>query len=123
MDQTLTDLRQRATRTATVFIRAQHAYLEAADLNARKPETELKMAAEEYHKAIGPYDAALSELHQYLLMVEPSETISAELERTERLIEALEKEKTVTAKLIAHHVDLITQKAEPTTHYVKEREE
>jgi len=34
---------------------------------------------------------------------EPSEVIVAELERTERLIDALDKEKKVVLKLIAHH--------------------
>jgi hypothetical protein len=83
VDQTLTNLRQRATKTASDFIRAQRAYLEAADLTVRQSETKVKDVAEGYHKAIGPYDAALQALHQYLLAAEPSEAIAAELERTE----------------------------------------
>jgi len=123
MDKILTDLRQRATETATKFIRAQHAYLEAADFNSRKSETELKEAAEEYHKAIEPYDAALQELHQYLLTAEPSEAIAAELVRTERLIGTLDKEKKVTSKLIAHHIELIAQDVKLTSRRAEEEGE
>jgi len=50
-----------------------------------------------------PYDAALQELRQYLLVAEPSEAIAVELDHTERLIEALNKEKMVSLKLIARH--------------------
>jgi len=67
-------------------------------------------------KAIGPYDAALQALHQYLLAAEPSEAIAAELERTERLIEALEKEKKAPSKLVAHHIELIAQDVELSSH-------
>ena len=116
MDQNLTNLRQRATQAATKFIRAQHIYLMAADPTDRKSETELKKAAEEYSKAIAPYDDALQELRQYLLQAEPSEAVATELERTERLIEALDKEKEMSSKLIAHHVELILQDVKLTGH-------
>ena len=92
-------------------IRAQRAYLDAA----RKSESEVKEAAEEYLKATGPYDAALQELRQYLLAAEPSELIAVELEHTERLIEALNKEKQVGSKLIERHVEMNDQNVKPTS--------
>ena len=72
MDQNLTNLRRQALKTSTAFLRAQHVYSNAADIGAIKSETELKEAAEEYRKAIEPYDAALQELRQHLLAAEPS---------------------------------------------------
>lgn len=92
-------------------IRAQRVYLDAAGKSA----SELKEAAEEYLKATGPYDAALQELHQYLLAAEPSEFIAVELEHTERLMEALDKEKKVGSKLIKHYVEMNTQDVKPTS--------
>lgn len=83
-------------------IRAQRVYLDATG----KSQLELKEAAEEYLKATVPYDAALQELRQYLLAAEQSETIGMELDHTERLIEALDKEKKVGSKLIEHHGEL-----------------
>jgi len=123
MDQNLTDLRQRATRAATKFIQAQHAYLEAADPNTRKSERELKEAAEKYRNEIEPYDVALQELRRYLLAAEPSESIDAELERTERLIDTLDKEKEVGSKLIEHHITLITQDVKLSLRRAEEEEE
>jgi hypothetical protein len=113
----------RVFNTSTKFLRAQRAYLTAADLRARKSETELKEAAQEYRKAIEPYDAALQEFHQYLLAAEPSETIAAELEHTERLIEALNKEKDVGSKLIERHMEMVDQNIELTSHRAEEEEE
>jgi len=98
------------------LIRAQRAYLDAAG----KSESELKEAAEDYLKATGPYDAALQELRQFLLMSEPSELIALELEHTERLIEALNKEKQVGSKLIEHHVEMNAQNVEPTSRHNEE---
>jgi len=97
-------------------IRAQRAYLDAA----RKSESEVKEAAEEYLKATGPYDAALQELRQYLLAAEPSEVIAVELEHTERLIEALKKEKQVGSKLIDHYVEMNAQNLKPTSRHDEE---
>jgi hypothetical protein len=73
----------------------------------------LKEAAEDYLKATGPYDAALQELRQFLLAAEPSELIAVELEHTERLIEALNKEKQVGSKLIGRHVEMNAQNLKP----------
>src|SRR5262245_11217827 len=123
MDQNLTNLRQRATQAATKFIRAQHIYLMAADPTDRKSEMELKKAAEEYAEAIATYDAALQELRQYLLQAAPSDAVATEHDRTERLIEALDKEKEVRSKLIAHHVELITQDVKLTGHRTEEEGE
>jgi len=94
MKQSLTNLRQKVMEASMNLIRAQRAYLDAAG----KSESELKEAAEDYLKATGPYDAALQELRQFLLAAEPSELIAVELEHTERLIEALNKEKQVGSK-------------------------
>src|SRR5215475_12614703 len=96
MNQNLINLRQRVMEASMELIRAQRAYLDAAG----KSESELKEAAEDYLKATGPYDDALQELRQFLLAAEPSEVIAVELEHTERLIEALDKEKQVGSKLI-----------------------
>jgi len=93
------------------LIRAQRAYLDAAE----RSESELKVAATDYLKATGPYDAALQELRQFLLAAEPSELIAVELDHTERLIEALNKEKQVGSKLIEHYVDMNAQNVKPTS--------
>src|SRR5262245_1731976 len=105
MNQNLINLRQRVMDTSMKVIRAQRVYLEAAG----KSESELKEAAEEYLKATRPYEAALQELHQYLLAAEPSEVIAVELDHTERLIKALDKEKKVGSKLIKRHVEMNAQ--------------
>jgi hypothetical protein len=113
MNQDIINLRQRVMEASMELIRAQRAYLEAAG----KSESELKKAAEEYFKATGPYDAALQELRKYLLAAEPSELIAVELDHTERLIEALDKEKQVGSKLIERHVDMNAQNVKPTSRY------
>jgi hypothetical protein len=118
-----TNLRQRAFNTSAKFLRAQRAYLTAADLRSRKSETELKESAQEYRKAIEPYDAALNELHQHLLAAERSETTAAELEHRERLIEALDKEKDVSSKLIEHHMEIIDRNIERTSHRAEKEED
>ena len=102
MDQTRMDLRQRSIEKATEFIRAQRIYIEANNPSSRKSNAELKEVTEEYLKAAAPYEAALQELHQYLLAAEPSEAIASEIERTEQLLDALDKEKRVASGLIAH---------------------
>jgi transposase len=98
------------------LIRAQRAYLDAVG----KSKSELKEAAEDYLKATGPYDTALQELRQFLLAAEPSELIAVELDHTERLIEALNKEKQVGSKLIEHHVEMNAQNVKPTSHHNQE---
>ncbi len=103
MDQNLMNLKQRMIKTSIEFIRAQRAYFKAAAPNSRKPQTELKEAAEECLKAAEPYGAALQELREYLLAAEPSETIALELDHTERFIIALNNERKVCLKLIARH--------------------
>jgi hypothetical protein len=67
-----------------------------------------------------PYDAALQDLHQYLFTAEPSELIAVELDHTERLIEALDKEKKVGLKLIEHHGEMNTQNVKPTSRHTEE---
>jgi len=111
MKQSLTNLRQQVMEASMNLIRAQRAYLDAAG----KSESELKEAAEDYLKATGPYDAALQELRQFLLAAEPSELIAVELEHTERLIEALNKEKQVGSKLIEHYVEMKAPNVKPTS--------
>jgi hypothetical protein len=103
MDPNLMNLKQRMIKTSIEFIRAQRVYLKTTAPNSRASQTELKEASEEYLKAAEPYDAALQELREYLLGAEPSEMIAVELDHTERLIEALDKEKKVVLKLIARH--------------------
>jgi hypothetical protein len=93
------------------LIRAQRAYLDAAG----KSKSELKEAAEDYLKATVPYDAALQELRQFLLAAEPTELIVMELDHTERLIEALNKEKQVGSKLIGRHVEMNAPNVKPTS--------
>jgi hypothetical protein len=117
MDLNLMNLRQREVETSIEFLKAQRVYLEAADISARKSETELKKAAEGYCKAIEPYEAALKELRQYLLTASPSEAIAMELDRTERLIKALEKEKKVGSNLIVHHAEMITDNIKLTSRH------
>ena len=116
MIQNLTSLRQRVMEASMEVIRAQRVYLEAAG----KSESELKEAAEGYLKATEPYDAALQELRQYLLAEEPSEYMAMELEHTERLIEALDKEKKVSSKLIKRHGEMNSQNVKPTSHHTEE---
>jgi len=99
MDLDLMNLRKRMIGTSIKFIQAQRALWKAAAPNARRSDTELKEAAEEYLKAAEPYGAALQELREYLLAAEPSEVIGVELGHTERLIDALDKEKRVGLKL------------------------
>jgi hypothetical protein len=116
MDQNIMNLRQRVMETSMGLIRAQRVYLDAAG----KSQSELKESAEEYLKATAPYDAALQELRQYLLAAEPSETIAVELDHTERLIEALDKEKKVGSKLIEHHGEMNAQNIKPTSRHTEE---
>ena len=116
MDQNLINLRQRVVEASMELIRAQRAYLDAAGTS----ESELKEAAEDYLKATGPYDAALQELRQFLLAAEPSEFIAVELEHTERLIEALDKEKLVGSKLIERYVEMNAQNLKPTSRHNEE---
>jgi len=115
-NQNLINLRQRVMEASMELIRAQRAYLDAAG----KSESELKEAAEDYLKATGPYDAALQELRQYLLSAEPSEVIAVELEHTERLIEALNKEKLVGSKLIGRHLEMNAPNVKPTSRHNQE---
>src|SRR5262245_34228310 len=116
-NQNLINLRQRVMEASMELIRAQRAYLDAAG----KSESELKEAAEDYLKATGPYDAALQELRQYLLSAEPSELIAVEMDHTERLIEALDKEKKVGSKLIEHHVEINAQNVKKTSYHAEEK--
>ena len=117
MNQNLINLRQRVMEASMELIRAQRAYLDAAG----KSESELKEAAEDYLKATGPYDVALQELRQFLLAAEPSEVIAVELDHTERLIEALDKEKQVGSKLIERHVEMNAQNVKPTSRHNQEQ--
>ena len=103
MDHNLTNIRQRTIEKAIEFIQAQRAYIKATGPDSRVSKTARERAAEEFLKAAALYETALWELHQYLLEMEPSEAITAEIERTERLIDALDKEKVVGSKLITHH--------------------
>jgi uncharacterized protein Yka (UPF0111/DUF47 family) len=89
-------------------------------LPSSKPQPELKEAAKKYLKATEPYDAALQELRQFLLAAEPSEFIAVELEHTERLIEALDKEKKVGSKLIKRHVEMNAENVKPTSRRTEE---
>lgn len=98
------------------IIRAQRVYLDAAG----KSQSALKEAAEEYLKATEPYDAALQEFRQYLLAAEWSEFIAVELEHTERLIEALDKEKKVSSKLIEHHDEMNALNFKPPSRHTEE---
>lgn len=100
MDPNLMNLKQRMIKTSIEFIRAQRVYLKVTAPNSRASQTELKESSAKYLKAAEPYDAALQELRQYLLAAELSEVIAAELAHTERLINALDKEKKVGLKLI-----------------------
>jgi len=116
MNLDLINMRQRVMEASMELIRAQRAYLDAAG----KSGSELKEAAEDYLKATGPYDDALQELRQFLLAAEPSELIAVELEHTERLIEALDKEKLVGSKLIEHHVEMNDPNVKPTSRHNQE---
>jgi len=116
MNQNLINLRQRVVEASMELIRAQRAYLDAIG----KSESELKEAAEDYLKATGPYDVVLQELRQFLLAAEPSELIAVELEHTERLIEALDKEKQVGSKLIEHYGVMNDQNVRPTSSHNQE---
>ena len=112
MDQDLLTLKKRMVETSIKFTRSQRALLMAAAPNARRSETELKKAAEEYLKAAEPYDAALQELREYLLGAEPSEVIAMELNHTERFIGALDKEKRVVSEFIKRYFKLAGRHAE-----------
>ena len=123
MDSNLMNLRQRAIEAAIEFILAQRAYLKAAHTYPGKSQTELKEVAEGYFMAAEPYEAALQELREYLLAAAPSEAIACELERTERLIKTLSKEKQISLKLIERHARLITNDVKLTSRYSEEEEE
>ena len=109
MDENLMNLRQRVIDASLMYLRAQRVYLIAISPDSRKSETELKEAAEEYLKAAEPYDDALRELREYLLVAEPSETIAVELDHTERLIAALDKEKRAGSMIIKRRIKLATR--------------
>jgi len=123
MDSNLMNLRQWAIEASIDFILAQRAYLKAAQAYPRKSQTELKEVAEGYFMAAEPYEAALQELREYLLAAEPSESTPGELERTERLIKTLIKEKQISLKLIERHARLITNDVKLISRYAEEEEE
>jgi hypothetical protein len=106
MDENLMKLRQRIIDASLMYLRAQRDYLVAIGPDSRKSETELKEAAEEYLEAAEPYDAALQEFREYLLGAEPSETIAVELDHTDRLIAALDKEKRAGSMIIERRIKL-----------------
>jgi hypothetical protein len=116
MKQNLINLRQRVMEASMEVTRAQRAYLDAAG----KSQSELKEAAKKYLKATEPYDAALQELRQFLLAAETSEFIAVELEHTERLIDAIDKEKKVGSKLIKRHVEMNAENVKPTSRRTEE---
>jgi ABC-type methionine transport system permease subunit len=104
MNQDLMNLRKRMIGTSIKFTQAQRALLQAAAPNARRSETELKEVAEEYLKAAETYGAALQELREYLLAAAASEAVAVELGHTEKLIDALDKEKKAGLKLATHRL-------------------
>jgi hypothetical protein len=65
---------------------------------------------------------ALQDLRRYLLAVELSAVIVAELECTERLIETLDKEKQLGSKLIEHHMELLDQDVKLSSRHAEEGE-
>jgi Na+/phosphate symporter len=117
MDENLMNLRQRMIKTSTEYIQAYSACLDAIFPSSRKSQMELKEAAEEYLKAAEPYEAALQELRQYLLAAEPSEAILAELKRTERLIDALDKEIKLGSRLIERRIAMIASGVKLTSRH------
>jgi hypothetical protein len=123
MDENLINLRQRMIKTSTDYIQAYGACLNGISPYSRKSQTELKEAVEEYLKAAERYEASLQELRQYLLATEASEAILAELERTERLIETLDKEKKVGSRLIEHRIAVIASGVKPTSRHAEQDEE
>jgi len=123
MDENLINLRQRMIKTSTEYIQVYNACLDAISPYSMKSQMELKEAAEEYLKAAEPYEVALQELRQYLLATEPSEEILAELERTERLIETLDKEIKVGSRLIERHIAMIASGVKPTSRHAEQDEE
>ena len=103
MDENLIALRRWLIKASTEFLRAQRTYLDATAPSAGIPQSAVKETAKQYLKAAESYDAALQGLRKYLLAAEPSEAIVAELKRTERLVDVLDKKKKVCSKLIALH--------------------
>ncbi len=71
-------------------------------------------------RAIETAIVALQELRQYLLAASPSETVAAELECTERLINALGKEKKASSELIERHIRLTTADVRLTSRHAEE---
>jgi hypothetical protein len=111
MDENLMNLRQRVLDASLMYLRAQRVYIVAIASDSRKSETELKEAAEEYLKSAEPYDAALQKLREYLLAAEPSEIVDVELDHTERLINALDRETRAGSMFIKSRIKLTRRQA------------
>lgn len=123
MDENLMILRRRMIKISIGFIQAHRACLYSISHYPRKSQMELKEAAEVYIKAAEPYEAALQEFRQYLLAANPSEAILAELERTEKLIETLDKEMKVGSRLIERHIAMIASGVKLTSRQARQGEE
>src|SRR5262245_27261683 len=106
MDEKLMNLRQRVIDASLKYLRAQRVYLVAIASDSRKTETELTEAAKEYLKSAEPYDDALQELREYLLVAEPSEMVDMELDHTERLVSALDRETRAGSMFIKSRIKL-----------------
>jgi hypothetical protein len=109
MDQHLIELRQRALQASGNFLDAQLAYIEATDFQRRKPEAELRRAAEAACAASEPYEAALRELLDYLRASAPSAQRGEEIREAEDSLATLIRERGVFEELIAHHAKMTAQ--------------
>jgi len=106
MDERLIELRQRALQASGGFLDAQLAYIQAADFKRRRPEAELRLAAEAAHAASEPYETALRALLDYLRASEASEARDEEIKRTEDSLVTLSHERHAFEQLIAHHAKM-----------------
>jgi hypothetical protein len=111
MDENLMNLRRRVIDASLKYLRAQRVFLVAIASDSRKSETELIEAAEYYLKSAEPYDAALQDLREYLLVAEPSEMVDVELDHAERLINSLDRETRAGSMFIKSRIKLTRRQA------------
>jgi hypothetical protein len=97
------ELRRRSIESAQEFIRAQRAYIDTIAPGSGRSEANSQALVESYLAVAEPYETALQELRQYLLASEQSDAVLSELERTERLIKTLNREKRIGSRLIERH--------------------
>jgi|SRR5689334_8390504 hypothetical protein len=107
MNKSLVELRRRSLEEMEVYVKAQHAYLEAAHPSQQKSAAELKRFAESVLVAILAYKDALRAHLEGLQASEPSTMKDKEIKQTEIMLFIADKEQSTFDYLIDHHTKMV----------------